>query len=381
MPREMGRRIAQVGMAIALTATAALGLVLFILTVTGFATSVVSVGALLLVLCLPGLRAFARLHRRWAGWQLGRPVASPYRPVSGSNVVTRGWCQLKDPATWRDLLWLSINSTIGLALFIVAIVESVLDLLFWWLPDHLALKANAYIAEALLGPGRKSELAVRVQELTESRAETVDSQASEIRRIERDLHDGAQARLVVLGLNLGLAEELMERDPDMARTLIAEAREASSEALTELRDLVRGIHPPVLADRGLSGAAQALALAAPLPVEVQMGLTGRLPAPVESAGYFAVAEALTNVIKHSGASRAWIALEHADELLRIEVGDDGVGGADGALGTGLRGIERRLSAFDGRLTVISPVGGPTTVLMEVPCASSSPKTLRSSETA
>jgi signal transduction histidine kinase len=214
-----------------------------------------------------------------------------------------------------------------------------------------------------------------------SRRAVVAEMDWERRRIERDLHDGAQARLVSLGMSLGMAEEQFTRDPEGARQLLAEARASSSAALAELRDLVRGIHPPVLADRGLSGAVQALALATSLPVEVQAELPERLPAPVESAAYFAVAEGLTNVVKHSGAAHAWVRMVHAAELLRIEVTDDGSGGASSDRGTGLRGIERRLSAFDGRLTVISPQGGPTTLTMELPCASSSPKISPSSGTA
>ena len=154
----------------------------------------------------------------------------------------------------------------------------------------------------MLAESEKSRLAQRVEHLTETRTETVDAQAAELRRIERDLHDGAQARLVALGMSLAMAEEQLDTDPDQARALLAEARTSSSTALSELRDLVRGIHPPVLADRGLGGAVAALALAAPIPVTVTDSTSGRLSAPLESAAYFVVAEALTNVIKHSGAT-------------------------------------------------------------------------------
>ena len=161
------------------------------------------------------------------------------------------------------------------------------------------------LACSLLSRPEKSRLALRVQQLTESRAETVDTQAAELRRIERDLHDGAQARLVALGMSLGLAEEQLARDPDGARALLAEARGTASDALAELRDLVRGIHPPVLADRGLVGAVQALALAVADPGRgARRHSPGRLPAPVESAAYFAVAEGSPMSIKHSGATRA-----------------------------------------------------------------------------
>ncbi|MET1071060.1 MAG: histidine kinase [Umezawaea sp.] len=233
----------------------------------------------------------------------------------------------------------------------------------------------------MLAPTARATLATRVQELAESRADTVDAQAAELRRIERDLHDGAQARLVALGMSLGMAEDLLSRDPDAARTLLTEARESSTLALSELRDLVRGIHPPVLSDRGLDGAVRALGLALPLPVDVDIEMAGRAQAPVESAVYFAVAETLANVAKHSAASSAWIRIRHADDRLAVMIGDDGRGGAEVVAGGGLRGIERRLAAFDGTLGLASPAGGPTIVTLELPCALSSVKTSSSSGTA
>jgi signal transduction histidine kinase len=202
----------------------------------------------------------------------------------------------------------------------------------------------------------------------------VDAATSELRRIERDLHDGAQARLVALGMNLGAVERMLPGSPQAALALVAEARETSLRALNELRDLIRGICPPVLADRGLAYAVQALALDTPLRTELDIDLPGRLTAPVESACYFTVAEALANAVKHSGARSVHIRIHHRSGMLRIEVADDGVGGADPAKGTGLRGVERRLGTFDGILAVSSPSGGPTMIVMEVPCALSSPKT-------
>jgi signal transduction histidine kinase len=223
-------------------------------------------------------------------------------------------------------------------------------------------------------PGTDVELAGRVQRLTESRSHAVDTATSELRRIERDLHDGAQARLVALGMNLRAVERVLPSNPHAAQALVAEARETSVRALSELRDLIRGICPPVLADRGLGHAVRALALDTPLPTELDIDLPGRLSAPVESACYFAVAEALANAVKHSGARRVQIRIKHAANVLRMEVADDGVGGADPARGTGLQGVERRLGTFDGILAVSSPPGGPTMIVMEVPCVLSSPKT-------
>jgi signal transduction histidine kinase/uncharacterized membrane protein YvlD (DUF360 family) len=229
-------------------------------------------------------------------------------------------------------------------------------------------------ARAVLIPGRDLELEGRVQRLTETRDLAVDAAATELRRIERDLHDGAQARLVALGMNLRAVERMLPGRPEAALALVAEARETSLRALEDLRDLVRGICPPVLADRGLGHAVRALALDTPFPVDLDIDLPGRLTAPVETACYFAVAEALANAVRHSGARRVHIRIQHTGGLLRVQVADDGAGGADPARGTGLRGVEQRLAAFDGILAVSSPPGGPTMIAMEVPCALSSPKT-------
>ena len=221
---------------------------------------------------------------------------------------------------------------------------------------------------------RNAALAGRVTRLTETRGTAVDTAAAELRRVERDLHDGAQARLVALGINLRAAEQLFKTNPGAALTLVAESRQNSALALAELRALVRGIRPPVLADRGLADAIQALALGSPIPVETDIQLPELVPAPVESAAYFAVAEALANAVKHSGASTVHIRIAHWAGTLRIEVTDDGHGGADPVGGTGLLGVEGRLSTLDGILAVSSPPGGPTIIVIEVPCALSSPKT-------
>jgi signal transduction histidine kinase len=228
-------------------------------------------------------------------------------------------------------------------------------------------------AGRLLGWAPDADLARRVQGLATSRAVAVDTAAADLRRLERDLHDGAQARLVALGMSLRTIERLIPVSPDAAVALVAEARQTSARALTELRELVRGVHPPVLADRGLGDAIRALALDTHLDIETEVDLPGRLAAPVETACYFAVAEILTNAAKHSGARAGRISAVHADGMLRIVVTDFGVGGADPARGSGLAGVERRLAAFDGIVAVSSPVGGPTMVVLEVPCASSSPR--------
>jgi len=324
----------------------------------------------------------AEHRRRYVGGFKGESIESPYLAKPTGGLLTRVTGLAMDPAARRDVVWLFVDGTAGLALSIVALVEAILDLVFWWLPPGLLARVHAAVDHPLLSVSEKSRLALRVQQLTSSRAETVDTSAAELRRIERDLHDGAQARLVALGMNLAMAEHQITDDPEVARALLAEAREASVSALAELRDLVRGIHPPVLADRGLAGAVQALALTVPFPVHLDCQLNTRLPAPLESAAYFALAEALTNVIKHAAATEASIVVRHEGDVLHLEVTDNGSGGADPSAGTGLRGIERRLSAFDGTLTVESPDGGPTRLVMVLPCsASSSPKILPSSGTA
>ena len=248
---------------------------------------------------------------------------------------------------------------------------ALIGLALWLAPRALDKRTMA-----LLWPERASEaeLAGRVEQLTQTRAEAVDSAAAELRRVERDLHDGAQARLVAVGMNLRAAQKLITSSPEAASQLLAEAIDSSSRALTELRNLVRGIYPPVLADRGLPDAIRALALDTPLHTVTDIELPGRPDLPVESACYFAVAEALANAVKHAGARHVQIHARHDGELLRIEVTDDGAGGADPAHGTGLRGLERRLATFDGILAVNSPPGGPTLIVIEVPCALSSPKT-------
>jgi signal transduction histidine kinase len=236
------------------------------------------------------------------------------------------------------------------------------------------LRLRARYDRLLLGPTRASALTLRVQRLTQTRAEAVDDQAAQLRRIERDLHDGAQARLVAVGLSLATVEQLWETDPEAARRLLARARDTSGEALSDLRNLVRGIHPPVLAERGLADAVRAVALDAPLPVRVNVNLPGRFDTPVETAAYFATAEALTNATRHAQANSVDIDISYADRVLRIRVRDDGQGGANPIRGTGLSGIRRRLGAFDGDLRIDSPVGGPTIVTMEIPRGLLSPKT-------
>ncbi|PZS26585.1 MAG: sensor histidine kinase [Pseudonocardiales bacterium] len=231
-------------------------------------------------------------------------------------------------------------------------------------------RADAAFARALLGPSRTGQLTERVGQLETSRRRVVDSVEDERRRIERDLHDGAQQRLVSLAMNLGRATSRLPGDFDPAtRGLIDAARHEATLAITELRELTRGLHPPVLTDRGLDAALSSVAARAPVPVRIDVQAEPRPSATVEAIAYFVVIEALTNVAKHAQATHAWVVIRHEGHLLRVTVGDDGVGGADPARGSGLTGLADRVCGIDGRLDVVSPRGGPTVLTMELPCGS------------
>ena len=245
------------------------------------------------------------------------------------------------------------------------------DLLFMGYLLRGLAAMDAAIARALLGPSQ-GELAARVGELERSRARVVDAAEAERRRIERDLHDGAQQRLVALAMNLGRAKARYASDPDTARALLDEAHDEAKLALVELRNLARGIHPAVLTDRGLDAALSGLASRSPVPVTVEVDPSlergGRPSQTVEAIAYFVVAEALTNIAKHSRAHRASVVVRRLNGALRIVIADDGVGGADPA-GSGLVGLADRVSGVDGHLQVVSPAGGPTVLTVELPCAS------------
>ncbi|MFB8212793.1 MULTISPECIES: sensor domain-containing protein [unclassified Streptomyces] len=388
---------------------------LFVLAVVSIALIPLGIGLVTTPYILEAVRKHANQRRLLAITWSDVRIPVPYRPFpkdvrSGfTGQVERTTLMLKDPATWRDMRWLVVDMTAGYTVAILAAALMVYpvegfvlaaglwrvftDDRYWYafvpvdsqatgllaaalgvalfafgvLVSERLLRAHFVLARSVLAPTQEQELALRIDRLTETRHEAVDTAASELRRIERDLHDGAQARLVAMGMNLGTVEALIEKDPAQAKQLLAMARESSAEALTELRDLVRGIHPPVLAERGLGDAVKALALRLPVPCDVDVELAGRAEAPVESAAYFAVSEALTNAAKHSGADRIWVDLRHSDGALRFSVTDNGRGGASVGAGSGLSGIERRLGTFDGIMAVSSPAGGPTMVTMEIPC--------------
>ena len=360
------------------------GLVLFLV---GGLLVVVWVGVLLVAAAIPLIRGLTHRQRHIAGRVLGVDLPSPYRPTPDGGPLIQLRSVLLDPMTWRDLVWILWAITVGwaISLLVIVLLLAVATGFFWWFGCYPLMWMRSQVDRVLLTYGNTETLERRVAALTRSRAEAVDHSAAELRRLERDLHDGTQARLVAVSMSLGMAEELFERDPEAARRTVSEARAATSAAIADLRSVVRGIHPPVLADRGLDGAIRALALDMAVPVQVVGELAGRPPAPIESAVYFAVAECLANSAKHAGHQQAWVELSHVDSsegrVLRVVVGDDGRGGADVDAGTGMRGVMRRLAAFDGTMTVSSPGGGPTIVTMEVPCllsGSSSPRTTPSS---
>jgi signal transduction histidine kinase len=223
-------------------------------------------------------------------------------------------------------------------------------------------------ARVLLGPSRSEQLERQVESLAQSRAGVLDAADAERRRIERDLHDGAQQRLVSLAMNLGLARANLTELPDPARQVIAEAHEEAKEALAELRNLVRGLHPAVLDDRGLDAALSGIAARAPLPVTLAVDVPERAAPTVEAVAYFVVSECLTNIARHSRASRAEIDVRRTGDILRIRVTDDGTGGADPARGSGLASLSQRARSVDGILHLDSPAGGPTVITVELPCA-------------
>ncbi|MFI6597286.1 sensor histidine kinase [Nonomuraea sp. NPDC050536] len=293
----------------------------------------------------------------------------------------------RDPAIWRDLRFTAIAPiTAGVICAIppAGVAAAVLEFSQSALPGRLAGVLGLVVAIAsapycwrsvepvavrFLGASSAMALAERVDELTAQRADTTVAQAAEIRRIERDLHDGAQARLVALGLSLATAEKLMETNPAQAKALMRDARVGAATSLTELRDLVRGISPPVLNERGLVDAVRALAMDSPLEADVSADVQLRLDPPIESAVYFGVAELVTNAAKHAYATRARISIAWDETGIVVDVEDNGRGGATVRAGGGLDGLRRRLAVFDGTLAVTSPAGGPTRVRIVVPCES------------
>ncbi|MFI6599477.1 histidine kinase [Nonomuraea sp. NPDC050536] len=344
------------------------------------------------------------MARAWASWHRRRADRLLLSPPSGPVLV----------GTWRVLGWLCTFIVTSLAFGVVVVVcagnavaTAVTVPLWWALPAGtraggfaagvpltgwgtaltlgtvqiiifaaltywlvpLLARLHARICVALLSPSAAERLAERVETLTETRAGAMNAHGAELRRIERDLHDGTQARLVAIAMRLGAARESLGEDPQMVDRLLREAHEGTEEAMTELRAVIRTIYPPILADRGLAGALAALGTRSAIDTRLDIGVLGTIPAAVEAVAYFTIAETLTNAAKHSQATRTAVRVAHDDDRLAIEVTDDGIGGADETLGTGIAGIRHRVRALDGTIHIHSPTGGPTTITVSLPCAS------------
>ncbi|MFC8517694.1 sensor histidine kinase [Streptomyces sp. NPDC057257] len=379
-------------------------LVLLWLAVTAV-TGAVGVGLLMAPAFLRALHALAGRERRRLG-RRGPEVVAPEPPP------TRLRAALVDPTTRRELRWLVRHATLGLLLGLLGVilpVSAVRDSafpLYWkfaptnttatsvgvgtahsW-PDALAVallgvgwilivlglgpgmaRLQARPGRELLAAGPETDLSLRIAELTATRAAALDAHATELRRIERSLHDGTQNRVVSVTVLLGAARRMVARDPARADEILERAQSAAEQALAELRTVARSILPPVLADRGLAGALSGLAANSAVPCRIDVDVPERCAASVEATAYFVVAEALTNIAKHSGARQATVTARSRGGRLLLEVEDDGRGGADEDGGSGLTGIRRRVAALDGTLAVASPPGGPTTLTVDLPCGS------------
>ncbi|GAB3588491.1 sensor domain-containing protein [Calidifontibacter terrae] len=368
--------------------------------ICAFALCTLYVGVFLVPLAFLALAGTCNWFRDLSAHGLGQRVEATYRPLTAAFGVPRTIECLRDGARWRDAGW-GLVWAVGEALPILAAFGFVVGIVAWpvwvsvfhgsqlfgiglavacwatWAVMVVPLARGWMTLNARLLGDSEAELQRKLAAERAHRAEQLDHSAAEMERIERDLHDGAQARIAALGMTLGLAKELLERDPAAARQLLDEATATSGSALEDIRSVVRGMRPPVLADRGLAAAVRALAVDLPVPVEFESHLPDRLPAPVESALYFAVAELLANTVKHSECTRAWISLSHNESEVIAAAGDDGRGEARLETGGGLMGVARRVKAFDGTLEVDSPPGGPTRIRVVLPCVLSSPKTTHS----
>ncbi|RST24446.1 sensor histidine kinase [Streptomyces sp. WAC04770] len=347
---------------------AIVGFVYALLVVSvGVGLSVTVIGLPVLVGGLAGARWLGRVERARARSLLGVRVEEP-SPLSrgrrDEGALGWLWSGLKDPVGWRSLLYGFIRLPWGVLTFTVTVVS--LFVLWPVLPfiTRGLTAVDRALVRGLLSPS--DELERRIAELESDRGVVVDTAAADLRRIERDLHDGAQARLVALAMGLGLAKEKLTDDPEAAARMVEEAHGEVKVALQELRDLARGIHPAVLTDRGLDAALSAIASRCTVPVSVSVDLPGRPAEAIEGIAYFTVSELLQNVSKHSGARSASVEVWRAADRLLIQVTDDGSGGARLDGGSGMAGLAERLDAVDGLFVLDSPVGGPTAVTAELP---------------
>ncbi|PPS87984.1 sensor histidine kinase [Streptomyces sp. MH60] len=346
---------------------ALLGFVYVVTTLSvGIGLTVTVIGLPLLAAGLLGARQLGKLERARARRLLGVRVDEPSPlPLRGRRgFFAQLWMSLKDPVGWRTVLYDVIRLPWGIATFVVTLTSLIV---LWPVLPFIArglANVDRAMVRGLLSPS--DELERRIAELESDRGVVVDTAAADLRRIERDLHDGAQARLVNLAMGLGLAKEKLLEDPDTAAAMVDEAHGEVKLALQELRDLARGIHPAVLTDRGLDAALSSVASRCTVPVRVSVDLAERPAAAIEGIAYFTVSELLQNVSKHSGAGSASVEVWRSSDRLLMQVADNGRGGARLDGGTGMKGLADRLSAVDGLFLVDSPEGGPTTITAELP---------------
>ncbi len=380
----------------------------------GIATLLAGIGVVFIVLTIEGARLVARFERRRVAIDGERPlIAHPYRPLRG-GIIDLIRAEFTDESRWRDVLYVVVNFPLAILEFVV--VASLWGVALWlltmplwydsapgavlpayldWLSartgpavvlrpvsgavllpiaasvSQLVMALHRAVVSGLLCTSESRALRQQVETLKESRSAVLDVEASELHRIERDLHDGAQQRLVMLTIDLGLASERIDSDPEAAKKLVLEGQDEARQALADLRDLVRGIAPAILLDRGLVPAIRSIAARGPVPTIVQSDLPAgeRLPIAVERAAYFVVAEALANVAKHSNAEHCEVRCRREGRNLVVEVSDDGVGGATLDPGGGLAGLAGRVGGVDGTFTVASPPDGGTLVRATLPVAS------------
>jgi signal transduction histidine kinase len=385
---------------------------LIVLAAVSAGTAVIWIGVLGFAATMLYWRGLAMFERRLVRAAFGVYVPTPYRPLpEGRNLLKKWRAMALDPATWKDLVYLLLAFPVGVAEFALSVAMWGTSLALialpitinWqqqgflyftvgghqiWIDNSVAALpavpvgiavgvltlyllrgvgyAHGAFARALLGPGQTQELRERTQQLQASRARGVDAAEAERRRIERDLHDGAQQRLLAVAMDLGRARAKLESDPAAAQELMRQAHAGAKEAIAELRDLARGIYPAILTDRGLDAAISAVAARAQVPVSVEVDLPTRPPAAVESIAYFIVSEALTNVAKYARATEASVRITRDQSWIVVEVSDNGVGGATATPGGGLAGLADRAAGIDGILTVNSPLGGPTVIRADLP---------------
>lgn len=367
-PRRLPRAIRSVGfMLLNLPFRLTMFVLLVVGVVAGTGLAIVWVGLPILMVTFALNEKLATIDRRWIASWLGVHIEPAARKTSDGGAFRRLATRLTDAVTWRSLGYQLLCLPLSCFEFAFGLASIVLTPMAIWVAPTAAW-LHASLAKVCLGPTSTTELRAKAEHLQASRARGVDAAEAERRRIERDLHDGAQQRLVSVAMGLGRARNKLAEDPDAAGALIEEAHADAKLAVSELRDLARGIYPAVLGDRGLDAALSALAARCPVPVHVSVEVDPRPPTAVESCAYFLVGEALTNLAKHAEASSAQVRVQRDADTVVVEVTDDGKGGAVLAEGGGLAGLADRAASIDGVVTVFSPLGGPTVVRADLPCA-------------